>query len=289
MKRLLIFLLIALSLSANAQISKAKLFFYLVSQGSGGVSPSIPQATDIVFSNVLDDQFTISWTSTADYNLVAIREDEAVNDVPIDGVVYDPDSELGAGDEVGAYNWVVYDGAGTSVTVTGLTANKTYHVQVFAHTGTTEPNTVYNISTASGNPSSQLTDPEPVINLPFITVNENSFNAPNSERIFTNGSQRSLYIDATNYDSVRLEVYVATQNTSANSPIVYPAYSLNDGSTWTGFGSASGSSISSQGRKLTDWVVIPDAARVPARYFFVENGGDGSSDPTISRAFLHFK
>lgn len=34
MKKLLIFLLLALSLSANAQISKAKMFFFLTQQAS---------------------------------------------------------------------------------------------------------------------------------------------------------------------------------------------------------------------------------------------------------------
>jgi hypothetical protein len=80
----------------------------------------------------------ISWTaSTTADNVIVVISTGAISDTPTDGVAYTANATFGSGEELvladGQY--VVYNGSGTSVTVTGLTIGTTYNYAIFGYDG----------------------------------------------------------------------------------------------------------------------------------------------------------
>lgn len=105
------------------------------------LSPTV-NASGISFSNVSGSSVTVNWTNGNGANrLLIVKEDSAVNAFPLDGTNYTANAAFGSGNSLGFNNYVVYNGTGNSVTVTGLTANKKYYFRVVE----------YNRNTATGN------------------------------------------------------------------------------------------------------------------------------------------
>lgn len=102
--------------------------------------------------------------------IIVMREGSPVDAVPVDDVNYLDNSYLGAGDELGTGNFVVYDGEDDNIIVTGLKANTTYYLSVFeynAFSGGTilsylVPTTANGVVTTSADDVSQDTE-APVI------------------------------------------------------------------------------------------------------------------------------
>ena len=98
-------------------------------------TPSL-NATSASFTNVGGISMNFSWTSGngAD-RIVVVKSGSAVSDNPVNGTVYSANSAFGSGGTIGTGEYVVYNGAGTNVTVTGLTVNTTYYFTVFEYNG----------------------------------------------------------------------------------------------------------------------------------------------------------
>ena len=94
-------------------------------------------------SGFTSHSITLNWQNGSGTNrMVVLKEDEAVSSMPADLSAYPANTIFGNGAQIGTGEYVVYTGSGNSVTVTGLTAGKTYHFTVFEYNGTTGP--VYN-------------------------------------------------------------------------------------------------------------------------------------------------
>ncbi|MEL7531120.1 MAG: serine hydrolase [Bacteroidota bacterium] len=92
----------------------------------------LQNSTDIVFNGQGNDALTVSWTNgNGDARVLIAREDEAVDRFPLDGTNYLPNSAFGQGDDLGAGNYVVYNGSGNSINLSNLDPNKTYHFRLF--------------------------------------------------------------------------------------------------------------------------------------------------------------
>jgi hypothetical protein len=126
--------------------------------GMGSTGDSSGQATNILFSSIGRTSLTVSWTNgIGTKRIVVVRSGSAVNAIPTNNQTYNANTVFGTGDQVGTSNYVVYNGSGSSVTITGLTTNITYHVRVFEYTGLAGSEQ-YITSIATRNPRSQLTD-----------------------------------------------------------------------------------------------------------------------------------
>ena len=94
--------------------------------------PTAPTYTN----NSTGTSVTVSWTGTAGYNyLVVARLSSTSNVDPISGVEYTTNTLFGAGTGnaiTGTGNFVVYNGNGTSVAVTGLSGSTSYTFTVYA-------------------------------------------------------------------------------------------------------------------------------------------------------------
>ena len=96
------------------------------------------QATTFGSGSIAPTTATVSWTrGTGDKVLVIARATSAVATDPTDGTTYAANVAYGSGDAIGS-GFVVYDGTGTSVNLTALTANTAYHFAIYEYTDATK-------------------------------------------------------------------------------------------------------------------------------------------------------
>jgi hypothetical protein len=78
----------------------------------------------------------ISWTaSTTADNVIVVISTGAIGSTPTDGIAYTASAVYASGEAIGAGQYVVYNGSGTSVTVTSLTIGTTYNYAIFGYDG----------------------------------------------------------------------------------------------------------------------------------------------------------
>ncbi len=137
------------------------------------------QAAGVGFANVNDTDMRITWTagtSDATYGetvnmIVVIRDAGIVDFVPVEGSTYTANSNFGSGTPLGPTtdNYVVYNGTGTQVDITGLTEATAYYVAVYAYVGS--PINYQQDSPATG---IQITTggaaPIPTLSLPTVSA-----------------------------------------------------------------------------------------------------------------------
>ncbi len=96
----------------------------------------IPQptqaASNLQITNVTCSSMELSWTNgDGDRRLVVGRAGSPVNQQPQDGTGYTPNANWATGDDLGGGNYVLYDGTGNSVALTGLPSGTTFHFEIF--------------------------------------------------------------------------------------------------------------------------------------------------------------
>ncbi len=108
----------------------------LITFGNAGAIPEPTlQVTDLQVVAVSTTSIELSWTPGDGTNrLVLIKAGSAVDADPADAVLYTADADFsGTPEQIGTGNYVVYAGTGSSVTITGLAMNTTYHVRAYEY------------------------------------------------------------------------------------------------------------------------------------------------------------
>lgn len=96
-------------------------------------TPDIP-VSDISASSITKTSMDISWTrGNGDGVLVVARHDTAIYELPDQGTDYTDDSEFGVGDQIAAGTYVVYNGTGEQVSLSGLEHTSDYHIAFFEY------------------------------------------------------------------------------------------------------------------------------------------------------------
>ena len=113
-------------------------------------------SSGISFSNVGCDGFQIDWTSGNGANRIVVVSAATITGNPTDQTAYSANTVFGSGSTLNAGEYVVYNGSGNLVTVTGLNTNTTYFVEIFEYNGTIA-NCEENYLTSSTVTSSQAT------------------------------------------------------------------------------------------------------------------------------------
>jgi len=126
-------------------------------------APPTAQHTNVSFTNIEQNSFTVSWTKNdnAAKTLLLARERFAINRDPVNGVEYtSANSVFGSATHLGTNQTLnvfpIYNGNATSVNVSGLLQETRYHFKAFAYTGS-GTGTQYLVDNASGNPRNQVT------------------------------------------------------------------------------------------------------------------------------------
>lgn len=92
------------------------------------------QATNFSSSAITQTTATVGWTrGNGSHVLVVARAVSAVNIDPANNVSYIADPAFGSGTQIGTGNFVVYNGTGSSVNLTNLTAGVTFHFAIYEY------------------------------------------------------------------------------------------------------------------------------------------------------------
>jgi len=109
--------------------------FRVIGGGALATEPTV-HASSMLFTDVTNVSMTVSWANGNGANRILVaKADSAVAGTPADGTAYTANSAFGSGDTIAAAEYVVYNGSGTSVTVTALSPGTTYHFALFEYNG----------------------------------------------------------------------------------------------------------------------------------------------------------
>lgn len=115
------------------------------------VEPPTTQASNINFPSISPNGMTVGWTNgNGSKRIVIMDENDSFTD-PSDGTDPTADNSWNNNGQQ-----VVYNGSGSSVTITGLSSLTTYHYRVYEYNGS-GTSTLYLTTTATNNPNSQTT------------------------------------------------------------------------------------------------------------------------------------
>jgi photosystem II stability/assembly factor-like uncharacterized protein len=130
-------------------------------------SPSI-QANNITPTGTTYQNTNVSWTrGNGNQCALFVKQTNSGICIPDVNVTYLPNATLGLGDQIGSTGWFcVYNGMGTSASISGLQANTSYRFQVCEYNFSPDF-THYNSTTATNNPFTVSTAIAP----PQITTN----------------------------------------------------------------------------------------------------------------------
>jgi endonuclease I len=103
--------------------------------GTGALEPTTVSSNFFVKSNTTTTAL-ISWKSgNGQKRLVIARAGAAVNALPVDSIAYTANSIFGLGSQIGTGNFVVYNGMGSSIDISGLNQNVVYYFTVIEYNG----------------------------------------------------------------------------------------------------------------------------------------------------------
>src|SRR5215210_1430428 len=81
-------------------------------------------ASNFSFATINGTSISLNFTKgNGDGRLIIIRRDNPVSYAPVNGSVYTASPDYGAGTQVRAGEYIVYNGTGSSVTITALSPN----------------------------------------------------------------------------------------------------------------------------------------------------------------------
>ncbi len=125
-----------------------------------GVQAPTLQANNVTCTSAATNQLALSWTrGDGSRCAVFMKQGDTGTPAPVNTITYTANAAFGSGTQIGTSGWYcVYDGTGTSVTVTGLAAITEYRAMVCEYNGTAGDEHYY-AATAAGNPLNQYTVP----------------------------------------------------------------------------------------------------------------------------------
>jgi hypothetical protein len=112
------------------------------------------QPTAISFDNVTVGSMDVAFIPSSGSNgfIVLRRQGSAPTEVPADGVIYSPGSVIGVSD-------IVFVGAGTSFSQSGLGANTTYHYAIYSYAGSGQATNYLTTAHLQGSRSTLKSEP----------------------------------------------------------------------------------------------------------------------------------
>jgi M6 family metalloprotease-like protein len=172
----------------------------------------------------------LSWTrGNGDKVLVVAHQESAVDFDPINGINYTANSAFQSGDEIGQGNFVMYNGAGSSLSVTGLLSGVNYHFALYEYNST---DNCYLLSPLTGNETTTC----PQTSIPYTenfernafgcwTTVDNTGNGGWKIGTTTAGSS-TVYTPAFTGNYAYINTY--SNSNSVNADFISPTFDLTD-------------------------------------------------------------
>lgn len=104
----------------------------------GGNIPAKPSiaATNFLVTNNSNTNITLNWKSgNGNRRMVLLKAGNAVNSFPLDSNYYTANADLSLAPQIGTGNYIVYNGTGSSITLSNLVQGTTYHFAVVEYNG----------------------------------------------------------------------------------------------------------------------------------------------------------
>lgn len=194
----------------------------------GDITPTVA-ATNAVLTEIQGNKLRLDWNNGNGANrLVVVRQGAAITSEPANGSTYTASTIFGNGQDLGTGEYVVYNGSGSTVTITNLQPSQQYHIRVIEYNGTGS-GTAYQTVGALTTTASTLTAPATGSTLPIAT---NTTNGLKLEWISGSGTSRLVVVRETNPVSsvpVDLSVYPANANFGNGSQISLGEYVVYSG------------------------------------------------------------
>ena len=109
------------------------LVFSIISSVAFAADPSV-QASNLNVTNRTHNSLTVTWTGgNGNATLIVCKQFASTTSYPLDGYgnAYATNTVFGSGSNLGNANYAIYDGNGTSVTITGLSSNVSYTIYAY--------------------------------------------------------------------------------------------------------------------------------------------------------------
>ena len=122
--------------------------------------------------NITTTSLRLRWTNGDGDKRIVLMSTSPITFVPTDGETYTGDSSYGDGTQVASDTYVVYNGNGNQVDVTGLTPGTKYYAKIYEYNCTPGHENYY----TSGTPASDefYTNPEKAHSFNYVCVGNNS-------------------------------------------------------------------------------------------------------------------
>lgn len=92
------------------------------------------QASTFTATPQFSTSMNISWTRGGGNKVLVVAHEGSIVDCdPLNGATYTANANFKTGDEIGWRNYVVYDGSGTSVSLTGLSGGTSYYFSIYEY------------------------------------------------------------------------------------------------------------------------------------------------------------
>ncbi len=121
--------------TGNSAFQSYPIGFDEVSISVTSTAPTL-QASAITYSGVTCNSMTVNWTNGNGSNRIVVAYPNSTITNPSSGTAYTANNTYGSGTGLGA-GFVVYNGTGSSVNVSGLSASTTYYFAVFDYNAPT--------------------------------------------------------------------------------------------------------------------------------------------------------
>ena len=121
------------------------------------IEPTTSSST-LSFTSVTLTGMTINWSNGDGTNRIVVVKNGSAPTAPTDAATYTDNTIFGSGNTTGTGSYVVYNGSGSSVSITGLTAATTYYVAIYEYNGTSVSTNYLTSSSLSGIQASASTN-----------------------------------------------------------------------------------------------------------------------------------
>lgn len=179
-------------------------------------STVVTQAFNLNSSGVTGSTVDLNWENgSGTRRIVVCRQGGPTYRSPVDGTDYVANAQFQLGSNIGGAHYVVYDGTGTDVTVTGLDPTTTYYFSVFEYLGT-------------GTGTDYITEDRE--NLEVVTVGTNEPTQIGSNMIFSSITESSFQVSWDNTGDGSSRIVVARRGSPVtrkpNDGVTYAAGSV---------------------------------------------------------------